>query len=257
MMGKTLSMSLKDQKVFIGGINGGIGSLLARQLHHEGAIIGGFTRSKDQRDELKRLNPEWDVFEADATDASAVSAAMEAFLQKHQSIDSYAHLVGSVFLKPLHLTSAEDWDNTLQVNLYSAFHAAKAVIPAMRKGKSGNLLFMSSVAAALGLSNHEAIAAAKAGIEGLSKSIAATYATAGIRSNVVAPGLVESPATQRLISSPAAREFSEKMHPVGRIGKPEDVTAALRWLLSPDSSWVTGQVIGVDGGMSNVMSSRR
>ncbi len=250
-------MYLENQKIFIGGVHGGIGSLLAGQLLREGAVVGGFVRTIEQLDALGKRFPELDLFVADATDAAAVSAAVDAFLQKHQSIDSYAHLVGSVFLKPLHLTSFEDWDKTLQVNLYSAFHAAKAVVPAMRKAKSGNLVFMSSVAAAIGLSNHEAIAAAKAGIEGLAKSIAATYAPVGIRSNVVAPGLVETPATERLVSNAASREFSEKMHPLGRIGKPEDISAALRWLLSPDSSWVTGQVIGVDGGMSKVLSSRR
>ena len=108
------------------------------------------------------------------------------------------------------------------------------------------------MAARAGLSNHEAIAAAKAGVIGLTLSAAATYARQHIRINCVAPGLVRSPLTRKLTESEAALKASTNMHPLGRIGEPSDVASALAWLLDPEQSWVTGQVLGVDGGLSSL-----
>lgn len=104
-----------------------------------------------------------------------------------------------------------------------------------------------------GLTNHEAIAAAKAGVIGLTRAAAATYARRGVRVNCVAPGLVETPMSARLTGSEEARKKSEAMHPLGRLGQPVDVAAAIRWLLRrEESGWVTGQVIGVDGGLGTL-----
>lgn len=111
---------------------------------------------------------------------------------------------------------------------------------------------MSSCAARLGLMHHEAIAAAKAGVIGLTQSAAASLAASGVRVNCVAPGLVDTPMAERLTSSDRAREASEKMHPLGRLGTPADIAPAIEWLLTDASSWVTGQTIGVDGGLAAV-----
>ena len=121
----------------------------------------------------------------------------------------------------------------------------------------GSIVLVSSAAAQKGMSNHEAIAAAKAGIEGLTRSAAATYANRGIRVNCVAPGLVETSLSQPILQNPAAREVSQRMHPLGRLGKVEDVANAIVWLLSPAQSWITGQVIGVDGGLANCLPKGR
>jgi NAD(P)-dependent dehydrogenase (short-subunit alcohol dehydrogenase family) len=111
---------------------------------------------------------------------------------------------------------------------------------------------VSSAAARIGLANHEAIAAAKAGLEGLARSAAATYARQRIRFNVVAPGLVRTPLTRGLVANELAEKASLAMHPLGRLGEPGDVARAIAWLLDPDQNWITAQVLGVDGGLADV-----
>jgi NAD(P)-dependent dehydrogenase (short-subunit alcohol dehydrogenase family) len=121
----------------------------------------------------------------------------------------------------------------------------------------GAIVLVSSAAARTGIRNHDAIAAAKAGIIGLTLSAAATYAPRRIRVNCVAPGMVESPLTGSLLATPAHREASAQMHPLGRIGQPAEVARTIAWLLSPLQGWITGQVIGVDGGLGSVLPTMR
>ena len=121
----------------------------------------------------------------------------------------------------------------------------------------GSVVFVSSAAARHGFPNHEAIAAAKAGVTGLVLSAAATYASSGIRVNCVAPGLVEAEMSQPLVSNEATLKASQAMHALGRIGNPNDVASAIIWLLDPEQSWVTGQTIGVDGGLGTLFSRKR
>jgi NAD(P)-dependent dehydrogenase (short-subunit alcohol dehydrogenase family) len=106
--------------------------------------------------------------------------------------------------------------------------------------------------AQVGLNNHEAIAAAKAGIMGLTRSAAATYARRGVRVNAVAPGLVETPMSEHILSSDQGRKQSEAMHALGRLGQPDDIARAICWLVDPENDWVTGQVLGVDGGLGTL-----
>jgi NAD(P)-dependent dehydrogenase (short-subunit alcohol dehydrogenase family) len=120
----------------------------------------------------------------------------------------------------------------------------------MRGG--GSIVLMTSAVARTGLKNHEAIAAAKGGVTGLMRAAAATYAGRGVRVNAVAPGLVESRMSSDILSSEAGRKQSEQMHALGRVGQPTDVAPAVCWLLDPETDWVTGQVIGVDGGLGTV-----
>lgn len=142
----------------------------------------------------------------------------------------------------------------MALNLTSSFRIMRASIKAMRNGP-GAIALCSSAAAQTGIANHEAIAAAKAGVIGLARSAAATYAARGIRVNAVAPGLVETPMAQAITSNERSREFSLKMHPLGRLGKAEDVASALAWLIDPENSWVTGQVLGVEGGLASLKTA--
>ncbi|MCA9436057.1 MAG: SDR family oxidoreductase [Candidatus Omnitrophica bacterium] len=161
---------------------------------------------------------------------------------------------GSLLLKPAHITSQEEWEHTLAANLTTAFSTVRTAGRTLSK-TGGSVVLISSAAARTGLPNHEAIAAAKAGVIGLTLSAAATYAKRKIRFNCVAPGMVRTPLTEGMLSKGSAEEQSKSMHPLGRIGEPNDVARAIVWLLSPEQDWVTGQILGVDGGVGVARSA--
>ena len=181
--------------------------------------------------------------------SKSVSNLFEKLKDKCSQIDAVANCLGSIFLKPAHLTSEKDLDETLDINLKSSFFILKESIPLMRKN-GGNILFFSSAAAKIGLANHEAIAAAKSGLEGLVKSAAATYAKNNIRINAVGLGLVESNLSKSMISNPISLEMSKKMHSLGRIGTPKSVVRMASQILYDNESWITGTTISIDGGLS-------
>lgn len=135
-------------------------------------------------------------------------------------------------------------------NLDTAFHALKFGIPLLKEG--GSVVLMSSCAASIGLSNHESIAAAKAGVEGLTRAAAATYSTKNIRINCVAPGLVKTGLSEKLTSSETALKASLSLHPIKRIGEPQDISSAIAFLINPENNWITGQTLHVDGGLSSI-----
>ena len=172
-------------------------------------------------------------------------------VSEYGQLDGLVNCVGSILLKPAHRTSEQEWRATLAANLDTAFAAVSAGSAAMRKN-GGSIVLLSSAAARGGLANHEAIAAAKAGVEGLALSAAASYARSGIRVNVVSPGLVRTPLAEPITNNPASEKASLAMHPLGRLGEPEDVARAIAWFLAPEQSWVTGQVLGVKGGLGSI-----
>lgn len=237
------------------GATGGIGSALTRRLADGGAslVLGARTESS-----LRDLAAEADAtaHPLDATRYDEVQGIVDAAVERHGRIDGAINLVGSILLKPAHLTSIDEFDETLTLNLHTAFYLVKAAARAMqtnREPEGGAIVLMSSVAARLGLANHEAIAAAKGGVSALTRAAAASYAPRRVRVNAVAPGLVRTPMSERLTSTDAAEEASAKMHPLGRIGEPGDLVDLLHFLLDPArSGWVTGQVLSVDGGFATV-----
>jgi NAD(P)-dependent dehydrogenase (short-subunit alcohol dehydrogenase family) len=240
-----------DDRVFIVlGAGGGIGSATARLLAARGArlLVAGRSASS-----LSAVAEETGglPYELDATSTSEVTDAVGNAVDTFGRLDGIANCVGSLLLKPVHITTDEEWSDTIATNLTSAFAVVKAGAKAMRSA-GGSIVLVSSAAAQIGLANHEAIAAAKAGVIGLTRSAAASYSRQGIRVNAVAPGLVRTKLTERLTSSPQAEQTSIAMHALGRVGEPEDVASAIAWLLDPQQSWVTGQVIGVDGGLGSV-----
>lgn len=237
--------------VFVVGAAGGIGAALCRRLSARGfkLILAG--RSEEP---LRALSSEvgGDVSVLDARDFNATSAAIDQAFTRHGRLDGVVNLAGAILLKPAHLTSMNDWEQTLGANLGTAFSVVRAAAPVLGKSGGGSLVLVSSAAARLGLANHEAVAAAKAGVIGLALSAAATYASRGVRVNVVSPGLVRTPLAERIVSNEASLKASQGMHPLGRIGEPDDVARVLEFLLDPAQSWITGQVYGVDGGLGTV-----
>jgi NAD(P)-dependent dehydrogenase (short-subunit alcohol dehydrogenase family) len=237
--------------ILILGAAGGIGSALARRLASAGTrlVLAGRDAAR-----LEALAAETGGMPAaaDATKPSEVEAAAAKAVEVFGRLDGLANCAGSILLKPAHLTSEEEWDAVMAANLKSAYAAVRAAARAMTAG--GSVVLVSSAAARLGLANHEAIAAAKAGVIGLTLSAAATYAPKGVRVNAVAPGLVRTPMTARITGNEAALKASTALHALGRVGEPDDVASAIAWLLDPAQSWVTGQVIGVDGGLATLRS---
>lgn len=230
-----------DSQVFllVGGF-GGIGAALARRLEARGARVVPVSRRNG----------------VDATSPEAVEGAVQQVIAQYGRLDGAVNLVGSILLKPAHQTTPDDFQTTLALNLTTAFNlvrsAAKAMIPS-----GGAIVLISTAAARTGIPNHEAIAAAKGGVLALTLSAAATYARYNIRVNCVAPGLVDTPLAAKITASDAARKASAAMHPLGRIGHPDDVAAAIEWLLDPHNTWTTGQVIGVDGGLASLRVQTR
>jgi 3-oxoacyl-[acyl-carrier protein] reductase len=235
--------------LILGG-SGGIGAALSRKLVAQGhdVVIAGRNLQTLQA-VADELHLPW--LEVDATSFEAVERATREAKERLGGLDGIACCIGSILLKPAHLTSYEDFEAVMRTNLGSAFAVVRAAGLHLRE-HGGSVVLVSSVAARVGLPNHEAIAAAKAGVQGLVLSAAATYAPQGLRINAVAPALTRTPLSRRLVASPAAEKASADMHPLGRIGEVDDIAPMMAWLLGEESSWVTGQVFGLDGGMSTV-----
>lgn len=246
-----MSNSFHDRRVIIFGATGGIGSVLARQLAARGCQLTLAARDRSRLDTLAaELNAE--AFNLDATDSAAVERCLADVSERHGRVDGVVNCAGSLLLKPAHLTTDGEWAAVLAANLTTSFHILRSATARMMKTGDGSIVLLSSAVTRRGMINHEAIAAAKAGVAGLALSAAATYARYNIRVNCVAPGLTRTPLTQALTKNEGSLKLSAALHPLGRIGEPDEVASAIRWFLSPDQSWVTGQVLAVDGGLSSV-----
>jgi len=228
------------------GATGGVGSALAHTLLARGDRVIASGRDPQTLALLSSALGTPPLL-ADATSSAEVAEVFAAA----GAIDGVANCVGSLLLKPAHITTDDEWAAVLRTNLDSAFYVLRGAAKAMMT-TGGSVVLVSSAAGRLGLQNHEAIAAAKAGIIGLTLSAAATYGPRNIRVNCVAPGLTDTPLTARITSNEAAAKASTAMHALGRLGAAQDVANMMAFLLDPANSWITGQTFGVDGGLGTV-----
>ena len=235
----------------ITGAAGGLGQALAAILVNEGYQL--IVTSRD----ATRLT---DVFGNNhlqiTTDCSTVEGAKHIFevANAHDLIPTaFAHCVGNIRLGALHRMAEADFTACLSANLFSAFHTLAAFVGHLKTAKlSGSAVLVSSAAAQIGTPNHEAIAAAKGGLEGLVRGAAATYASGGIRVNAVAPGLMDTPAASNLLSSDLTRDMAARQYPIAGIGNAPDVAHLMAWLLSSQAARVTGQIWSIDGGFASI-----
>jgi NAD(P)-dependent dehydrogenase (short-subunit alcohol dehydrogenase family) len=235
--------------VLITGARGGIGRALCYLLQSEGWRVAAVGRDAALLEDV----PAQARIAADTTTPEGAALAIAACTTQLGAPTHLAHCVGSTLIAPLHRTTPAQWREVLRVNLESALATLGAWIESRRAAQApGAAVLVSSVVAGIGVANHEAIAAAKAGVEGLVRSAAATYAGLGLRVNAVAPGMTDTPMTAGMLKVPAMREGAGKQYPLGGVQTPDQVAQAMAWLLSDAASRITGHVLPVDGGFSHV-----
>jgi 3-oxoacyl-[acyl-carrier protein] reductase len=166
-------------------------------------------------------------------------------------LEGIVYCPGSINLKPFHRLTAADFLHDWQLNVMGAVNTLQALMPKLKNADSASVVLFSTVAVGLGMPFHASIASAKGAIEGLTKSLAAEWAPK-IRVNAIAPSLTKTPLTEKLLSNHEKIEAANKRHPLQRIGTPEEIAAMAVFLLSEESSWITGQILRLDGGMSSI-----
>lgn len=231
------------------GAAGGLGRAVISRLAARGVQCAAVSRSAERLADL-------DAAARIVADVSSCDGAERAVAQCRDQLGVPALLVhcpGSILLAPAHRTSEAQWRATLAANLDSAFFTLRAWTAALLAAKApGAAVFVSTVAAGIGVANHEAIAAAKGGLEAMVRSAAATYAPQGLRINAVATGLMDTPLAAGLLRGEVMREASAKQYPVGGIGSADELASLIDWLLSDDARRVTGQVWTIDGGFTAI-----
>ena len=234
-----------SEKYIIFGATGSIGSSLAEKLTNDKADIHLVARNQDEVKPLaERLGCPFTV----------ADVLQDGFIDKVKAdvpeAKGIAYCIGSIDLKPVRMAKEEDFNKCMKLNLYSAVEAIKGFQDSLRKNK-GSIVLFSTAAVHRGFTNHSIIASAKAAVEGLAISLAAEFAP-HIRVNCIAPSLTNSKIAQPMLKNSAIADGIAKAHPLKRIGEGQDSASLAKFLISEDSSWITGQVIAVDGGRSRL-----
>jgi NAD(P)-dependent dehydrogenase (short-subunit alcohol dehydrogenase family) len=232
----------------ITGASGGIGRALAQTLAAQGWRVVAVGRDAARLADV----PAALRIAADTSTPEGAELALAASREALGEVPArLAHCVGSTLIAPLHRTKHEAYRELMRVNLDSAVWVLQAWLAALQGGP-GAAVFASSVVARIGVANHEAIAAAKGGVEALVRSAAATYAAQGARVNAVAPGMTETPMTAAMLKLPAMREGAGRQYPLGGVQSAAQVADTMAWLLGDGAARLTGQVIAVDGGFTTI-----
>ena len=234
-----------SEKYLIFGATGSVGSSLAEQLKNSGNDIHLVARNEN---EVKAIS------EKLGCSYTVADVLEDGFIEKVKSdindIKGVAYCVGSIDLKPLRMVTEADMNKCMKLNLYSAIEAIKGFQESLKKNK-GSVVLFSTVAAQRGFTNHTIIASAKAAVEGLTVTLAAEFAP-HIRVNCIAPSLSKSKIAEPMLKNPVIAEGIAKAHPLKRLGEGKDSAALAKFLITEESSWITGQIIAVDGGRSKL-----
>lgn len=221
----------------IAGASKGIGHNLASKLIEKDNSVINYSRSPSSISGVTN-------FEVDFTSESLT-------LSPPDSLDGLVYCPGTINLKPFHRLTEADFLTDYRINFLSAVKLIQACLPALQKSDSASIVLFSTVAASTGMGFHSSIASAKSALTGLGLSLAAELAPK-IRVNVVSPSLTDTPLAERLLANDTQKAAAGKRHPLQRYGQPHDIANAAEFLLTEKSSWVTGQIINVDGGLGNL-----
>ena len=224
--------------LIVGG-SSGIGLALATQLHEAGEHVWVASRNA----------PDLAVQHLPLDVTQPVGKVLDVL---PEALHGIAYCPGTINLKPFHRLTEEDFLQDFQVNVMGAIRILQALLPRLRKAEGASVVLFSTVAAALGMNFHSSIAISKSAVEGLAKSLAAEWATYQICVNTIAPSLTDTPLASKILTNDEKREASGKRHPLGRVGKATEVADLAYFLLAGKASWITGQTIGIDGGMATL-----
>ena len=223
--------------LLIGG-SYGIGAAIAEKLRKDHNVIIASRSSENIPKEIKHI-----PFDAVKDDISK--------LDLPEKIDGLVYCPGSINLKPFKMISPETFKEDMELNFHSLVRVVHGLLPKMKNAEQASLVFFSTVAVKVGMPFHTSVAAAKGAIEGFAKALAAEYAP-NFRVNVIAPSLIDSPLASKLLNNDAKKEKMAERHPLKKVGSTEDIAAMASFLLNDESKWITGQVFGVDGGLSTL-----
>jgi NAD(P)-dependent dehydrogenase (short-subunit alcohol dehydrogenase family) len=229
------------KNIVIIGCGSGIGLATAKELHKTHQLLG---ISRTKTSEIDNLNIQF-------YEKNILSDSLED-ITFPEKIDGLVYAPGSINLKPFNRLTEEDFRNDFEINVLGAVKIIQKLLSNLKKSDNASIVLFSSVAAKTGMPFHASIATSKAAIEGLTKSLAAELAAQKIRVNAIAPSLTETPLASQLLSSEERREASAKRHPLQKIGQPEEIAKMVVFLLSESGSWITGQTIGIDGGIGSL-----
>lgn len=232
---------MQGKNILIIGASSGIGHALALNLQAQGATL--FTAGRRQPEGVQSTHMMWDIM---------TQPAAEALNQLPDVLHGLVYAPGSINLKPFQRLSVDDYRNDLEINVLGAVAAVHAAYASLKKSKGASIVLFSTVAAKLGMSLHSSVSVAKSAVEGLTKALAAEFAPYNMRVNAVAPSLTDTPLAGFLLEGETKRDAANKRHPLNRVGTPDDIAGMAAYLLSDQASWITGQIIGVDGGMGSL-----
>lgn len=229
---------MKKNILFIGG-SYGIGLAAAKLISKDHNLFIA-SRTSEKLNELDVKHFSFDASKGDITQ-----------LDLPETIDGLVYFPGSINLKPFKMLSVESFQEEMNLNFFSLVKVVQGLLPKLKNSEQASLIFFSTVAVKVGMPFHTSIAAAKGAIEGFAKSLAAEYAPS-FRVNVISPSLTDTKLSEKLLSNDVKREKMGERHPLKRVGNPEDIANAVDFLISEKSSWMTGQIVGVDGGLSTL-----
>ena len=238
-------INFEGKNILVAGGSSGIGLSLVRVLIFNGATVYNISRTANADWPEGVIHLSLDILEEVST--------ISSFLP--EQLHGLVYSVGSITLKPFTRLTEDDFLKDYRINVLGAAKVIQQAMKALKAAKTSSVVLVSSVAARSGMSFHASIAAAKGAVESMALSLASELAPSQIRVNVVAPSLTDTPLAQNLLNTSDRKESANKRHPLGRYGLPEDISSAIAFLLSDESSWLTGQIIGIDGGLGKLKSN--